>query len=105
MWKALNVEDYPLKIKQQIRNENGVTTRASEKGRPINIGKTNTTQNTSTSDAIRIWNICPDIIKDSKTVYQAKSQIKAFVKTLPIQSLTNNFIIKIRDVGMKIAKK
>ena len=105
MWKALNVEDYPLKIKQQIRNENGVTTRASEKGRPINIGKTNITQNTSTSDAIRIWNICPDIIKDSKTVYQAKSKIQAFVKTLPIQSLTNNLIIKICDVGMKIAKK
>ena len=84
IWKAINVEDYPLKIKLQTANESGVTTRASEKGRPINIGKTTTTQNTSTSDAIRIWNLAPDTVTDSKTVYQAKNQIKSFVKTLPI---------------------
>ena len=62
IWKAINVEDYPLKIKQQTTNESGVTTRASEKGRPINIGKTTTTQNTSTSYAIRIWNLAPDTL-------------------------------------------
>ena len=84
VWKALNVEDYPLKIKQQTQSESGVTTRASQKGRPKEIGKTNAMQSTSTSDAIRTWNLAPDILKDSKTIYQAKSQIKSFVATLPI---------------------
>ena len=84
IWKALNVEDYPLKVNQQTKSKCGATTRASEKGRPINIGKTNTTQNTSTSDAIRIWNLAPAALTESKTIYQAKNQIKCFVKTLPI---------------------
>ena len=84
IWKALNVEDYPLKIVQQSTREGGVTTRAAEKGRPVNIGKSNITQNTSTSDAVRIWNLAPESLTDSKTIYQAKNQIKCFVRTLPI---------------------
>ena len=82
IWKALNVEDYPLKIKKQSQSENRVTTRNSQNERPIEIGKSNVTQSTSTSDAIRIWNKAPDILKDSKTIYQAKNQIKSFVKNL-----------------------
>ena len=34
MWKALNVEDYPLKIKQQVLNSQGAATRAALGGRP-----------------------------------------------------------------------
>ena len=73
---------YPLKIKQQTVQEAGKTTRASTKGRPINIGKSTTVQNTSTSDAIRMWNLAPDTVTESKTAYQAKAQIKTYVKNL-----------------------
>ena len=59
-------------------------TRASKKGRPINIGKSTTVRNTSTSDAIRIWNLAPDRVTESKAMYQVKSQIKTYVKTLPV---------------------
>ena len=84
MWKSLNVEDYPLKIKQQEKSETGVNTRASLRGRPMGIGKTNITKNTSISDMIRIWNLAPDKVTESKSIYQAKNQIKSYVKSLPI---------------------
>ena len=84
IWKAMNVEGYPLKIKQQTVQEVGATTRASRKGRPINIGLSKSVRNTSTSDAVRIWNLAPDTVAESKTIYQVKSQIKSYVKTLPI---------------------
>ena len=84
MWKALNVIDYPLKIAQQSVPEAGTSTRASHKGKPINIGKSTTTRNSSVSDSIRIWNLAPSSITESKTAYQAKNAIKTFVRSLPI---------------------
>ena len=84
IWKATNVEGYPLKIKQQTAQEVGATTRASRKGQPINIGLSKSVRNTSTSDAIRIWNLAPVTVTESKTMNQVKSQIKSYVKTLPI---------------------
>ena len=80
----LHVEDYPLQIKQQSATTTGINTRASENKRPVEIGKTNLAQSTSTSDAIRIWNLAPDSIKLCLTVYQVKRAIKEFVKSLPI---------------------
>ena len=84
VWKALNVEDYPLKINQQEIPENGVVTRASLKGRPIEVGKSNLTKNTSTSDAIRIWNQAPIAVTESITIKQAKKAIKEYAESLPI---------------------
>ena len=84
VWKALNLKDYPLKIPQQTVSSSGASTRAGVKGRPINIGKSNSTRNTSISDSIRIWNLSPSVVADSKTLYQAKNAIKSFTKTLPV---------------------
>ena len=64
---TLKVEDYPLKIHQQESPSNGVVTRAAESGRPIEIGKSNLTKNTSTSDAIRIWNQAPTSVTEIVT--------------------------------------
>ena len=84
IWKALNVDNYPLKISQQRANMSGVSTRAGQSGRPIEIGKKHLTQKTSISDAIRVWNLAPQKVNESKSLYQAKKEIKNFVKTLPI---------------------
>ena len=78
------MEDYPLVIKQQKVPVIGVSTRAAEKGKPIEIGKTSVTQNSSISDSIRIWNLAPDNVTESNSLYQAKKNIKSFVKWLPI---------------------
>ena len=84
MWKALNVKDYPLKIEQQSISSQGVSTRAATNGRPCEIGVTSLTRNTCISDAIRLWNMAPTKVTCSRTIYQAKKEIKLFVKKLPI---------------------
>ena len=74
----------PLKIQQQSAHQLGVITRASQRGRPIEVGKSNLTKSTCVSDAVRIWNIAPENVTGAKSLYQAKNAIKAFVKSLPI---------------------
>ena len=61
-----------------------MSTRAAVKGRPIEIGKTNTTKSTSVSDAVRIWNLAPESITEAKSLYQVKKAIKDYIKSLPI---------------------
>ena len=84
IWKALNVEGYPLKIQQQSADINRVSTRADQRARPVEIGLKNLTKNTCVSDAIRVWNKAPVQVTSSLTVYQAKKEIKNYVTTLPI---------------------
>ena len=84
IWKAKNVDNYLLKIKQQESTSETVTTRAAARGRPCEIGRSKQTQNSCISDAIRIWNIAPDIVKNCKSLYSAKVETKKYVKTLPI---------------------
>ena len=84
LWKALNIEDYPLEIKQQSATDGKMTTRASEKGRPIEVGMSKLTKNASVSDAVRIWNAAPTDITGAETLYQAKNAIKNYVRSLPI---------------------
>ena len=84
IWKSLNLEDYPLQIRQQEKEENVATTRAAARGRPIAIGRSTLTQSSCVSDAIKLWNSAPSDVTDSLTIYRAKTQIKKFVKTLPI---------------------
>ena len=79
IWKAKNVEDYPLKVEQQQNNNQKVNTRADIKERPVEIGMSSMTQKTFVSDAIHLWNLAPDLIKNSTSLYHAKSEIKKFV--------------------------
>ena len=84
IWKALNVPKYPLEIKLQSQSSEGVSTRADKKERPCEIGKSTIAQKSCISDAIRLWNIAPEKIHLCKSLYQAKSEIKRFAKSLPI---------------------
>ena len=84
VWKALNLHNYPLTIKQQWTDHIGVSTRADTKKRHCEIGKTTLTKKTCISDAIKNWNLAPEKIKQCNTAYQAKKQIRIFVCALPI---------------------
>ena len=44
LWKAINVDNYPLMLKQQENNTEGMSTRADTSRRPIEIGRTALTQ-------------------------------------------------------------
>ena len=47
-------------------------------------GKMQVMSQSFTRDAGRIWNRAPDNVKKAKTLIDAKRQIRAFCKTLPI---------------------
>ena len=83
IWKALHVDDYPLQIKQQISESTRVNTRADKIGKPIEIGRSNVTQKTCVSDAIRLWNMTPDQVKNGEKLSLAKKEINKFVRQLP----------------------
>ena len=84
IWKAKNVEDYPLKIEHQSVNSERTSTRADTQDRPKEIGKTLLAQKTCVSDAIHVWNSAPLSITNSATLSQAKTEIKKYVRLLPI---------------------
>ena len=84
IWKSIHIEEYPLKLQQQEPREGRATTRAATIGRPCDVGRTKLTQSTCISDAIKLWNEAPVEITESKTLYQAKREIKKFAKTLPV---------------------
>ena len=84
IWKAKNLDDYPLKVGQQSVNQEGISTRADRMGRPIEIGKSNLVQKSCVSDAIRLWNLAPPNITESNTLYQAKKEIKKYARSLPV---------------------
>ena len=66
-----------------------------QKDNIINQTKGMKLQATFYSDAARLWNKAPDPIKNSKTLYGAKKEIKKFVLTLPIlTNLTSKFHYK-----------
>ena len=84
IWKALNVDDYPLTVVKQTKDNSRVNTRADTKEKPIEIGKSVLVQKTCISDAIHVWNNAPEKIINSITLSQAKTEIKKFVRQLPI---------------------
>ena len=84
IWKSVHIEEYPLKLTQLEPREGMATTRAATRGQPCDVGRTKLTQSTCISDAIKLWNEAPIEITESKTLYQAKKEIKKFAKTLPV---------------------
>ena len=84
IWKAINVDDYPLSVERQSSNSSQVCTRADTKQKPIEIGKSSLTQKTCVSDAIHLWNMAPETIANCTSLSQAKTEIKKFVSQLPI---------------------
>ena len=84
VWKALNVEEYPLKIvTQSIAHENRVT-RADTSCRPCEIGKTDLVQKTSVSNSVHLWNRAPGSLKKCTSIYQAKKETRSYARSLPI---------------------
>ena len=83
IWKALNLEDYPLQIKQQSAPPTGMSTRADSKGKVIEISRSNLSRNCSVSDSIRVWNLAPDSVTGAKSGVIAKKAIQDYVKNLP----------------------
>ena len=46
-------------------------------------GQSELCKKTFLNDAAHVWNVAPEAIKESKSLYTAKKAIKLFVQTLP----------------------
>ena len=80
----VKLDDYPLKIERQSTQSNGVSTRADSRGKPIGVGKSLLIQKSCISDAIHLWNMAPESIITSSSLYQAKIEIKKYARQLPL---------------------
>ena len=78
------MREYPLKIEQQSVNQDGVSTRADSRGRPLEIGRSSAVQKSCVSDAIRLWTLAPFEVTNSKSLTEAKNEIKKFARKLPV---------------------
>ena len=65
-------------------NEDRPNTRSNVNGEVIEHGKSRLTRDSCFTDACKAWNLAPLSIRNAKTIYQAKHEIKKFARTLPV---------------------
>jgi hypothetical protein len=80
-WKAINLQNYPIKVYKQSITNLGSTTRASTYRKLIKPGTK--TIKTSISDSTRIWNNAQAAIKSCMRLHSAQNEIKKFLKSIP----------------------
>ena len=73
-----------MKINQQSSNTTRVSKKADTKGKPIEIGKSCLAQKSCVIDAICLWNMALEKVTNSPSLSVAESEIKKFVRQLPI---------------------
>ena len=78
MWKALNVLNYPIKLTKKDQNSENRQTRSNLRGDLLLQGKSDLCNASFILDAFKNWNLAPIAIKESKTLYKAKKEIKNF---------------------------
>ena len=69
------LESKQFNMKEQLADANE---------RTKEVGTSTIAQKTCISDAIRQWNIAPELLKNSKSLFQAKREIKNYARGLPI---------------------
>ena len=85
MWKATHLDNFPTKIKMVGEEDNSINTRARSNGDLVVNGISIITQEMFINDydATKAWNKAPINIRLSESLFNAKTNIKQFVKTLP----------------------
>ena len=74
----------PLKFRHQVAAENGRESRAvSNRTLVLNKGST-LTNDSFLYDASKLWYNAPEDLKNTKTLYSAKLEIKNFCASLPM---------------------
>ena len=84
IWKAVKDEDHPFKIQVQIPNPEEGMSRGQAAGYIKSTALSNITKKTFINDSIKAWNLAPNELKNSVSIYGAKNVIKKIVKTIPI---------------------
>ena len=84
VWKSINIKDYPIQWKRRsdIMQKDGL--KSSNKPELVITGRSAIQDSTFINDATRVWNKAPSAVRDCKTLYTVKKQIKIYIRTLPI---------------------
>ena len=82
IWKALNIEKYPLKIPTQSISDEQMNTRAMTSSRPIENEASCLIAKSCVSYAIKLWSKAPLELKNCKSLYSVKKLARAFALTL-----------------------
>ena len=84
MWKAVNDEDHPFNL---IKKESGPNVRSmrsiTNEILPVQ-SFSELSKNTFINDSVKAWNLAPLKIKSCNSYASAKTEIKKFIKTIPI---------------------
>ena len=84
MWKAVNDEDHPFNL---IKKESGPNVRSmrsiTNEILPVQ-SFSELSKNTFINDGIKAWNLAPLQIKSCNLYASAKTEIKKFIKSIPI---------------------
>ena len=83
-WKALNFENNPLKIEKDKKLNDERVLRSDTNGTLCASGITVIAKSSFINDGKNIWNKAPAALKLYKSLYSVKTEIKKFVKLLPL---------------------
>ena len=83
VWKSKNFKNYPTQWETDAKLVDP-RTRSIQKDSLVVTGKSAKAQSTFYSDAASLWNNASETIKNAKSLYSVKKEIKKFIVTLPI---------------------
>ena len=84
VWKSMNDTAYPIKWIKRRDDQQRLGLKSSNKPDITIKSHSKIQSGTFFNDAAQIWNDAPVSIKECKSIYAAKKNIKSFVKLLPI---------------------
>ena len=85
-WKASQDPDYPVRLMENRKTENGENreVRTNTRREMQEGGRLKIIRESFCRDTGRLWNRAPKEIKQSISIQTAKKEIKKYCKTLPI---------------------
>ena len=86
IWKAVNNEECPLKVvkMKDVLPERTLRSKQTSENNLQESGVSDLSKKSFINDGVKLWNRCPNNIKQSKSLISAKREIKKFVLNLPI---------------------
>ena len=73
-----------LKTTPQFYKKENQIPRSNTQEKMETTGISNLSQNSFIEDSRRLWNLMPTQVKQARSIYMAKKEIKTFCKSLPI---------------------
>ena len=85
VWKSINVENYPIQweVKPPPAEDVRITRSVNAKNL-VELRHSKSEDSTFIIDSARICNLAPQSLKDCKSLYSVKREIKKFIVTLPL---------------------